>query len=404
MNTRAATAGSGIRKLPAMAHMFLRLMEGIRIGSLELTTPEGAHLTFRGQAAGPEAQVAIRDWSACSDILRSGDIGVAEAYRDHRMETPDLLAVLMLALANQDILEQTLHGNFLGTVFYKLRHLLNRNTRAGSRKNIHAHYDIGNSFYRLWLDPSMTYSAGIFPAPDTSLEAAQHAKYERLLDALDVRRGDHILEIGCGWGALAEHAATSRGCYVTGISLSREQLAWARKRVQGTPADGRTHFAYLDYRDLRGKFDAVISIEMFEAVGEAYWPSYFRKLRECLRPGARAAMQTITIADERFDGYRRGTDFIQQYIFPGGMLPSPARLGKEVEKSGLALTDTFDFGLDYATTLRFWRQNFEDALGEIRALGFDEAFIRIWRFYLCYCEAGFLSRRTSVCQALLTAP
>jgi len=403
----ASTQLVDAHKVPALARGFLGLMEKIQAGSVELQTPDGDTLNFQGAAAGPHAVLQINDWSACAAIIRSGDIGVAESYRDQKIDTPDLLSVLMLALANQETMEQTLHGSFLGTVFYRLRHLMNRNTRKGSKKNIHAHYDIGNDFYRQWLDASMTYSAAIFPEAETSasiesLELAQHAKYDRLLDQLDVKRGDHILEIGCGWGALAERAAL-RGCYVTGISLSQEQLAWAQQRVKGTPAEGRTHFKFMDYRELDGKFDAIVSIEMLEAVGQSYWPTYFSKIKSCLNTGGKAALQTITIANDRFDDYRRGTDFIQQYIFPGGMLPSHELLRKEVEAAGMNMGTPFFFGGDYATTLRLWRKNFEDQLETIRAQGFDEAFIRIWRFYLCYCEAGFLTRRTDVCQVMIHA-
>lgn len=389
------------RRVPALARQFLRLLEGLQAGTLELVTPQGETLRFRGAADGPAAVLQINDWAACAAILKSGDIGVAESYRDGLLDTPDLLALLLLALANQERLEQTLHGSFWGTLLYRLRHLLNRNTRSGSKKNIHAHYDIGNAFYQLWLDPSMTYSAALFGSRSDSLEQAQYAKYDRLLDMLELRRGDHLLEIGCGWGALAERAA-ARGCYVTGISLSLEQLAYARARVQGTPAEGRTHFRFLDYRDLEGRFDAIVSIEMLEAVGQAYWPLFFRTLGNCLKAGGKAALQSITIADERYDAYARGTDFIQQYIFPGGMLPSPSRLKAEIHGAGLQLLDDYRFGQDYARTLRLWRDSFEARLPEIRAQGFDEAFIRLWRFYLCYCEAGFLTQRTDVCQVLLS--
>lgn len=399
--TSVVSTLSDLRAIPTLARSFLRLLEGLRAGTLHLVTPGGEQLLFRGDLAGPEATLQINDWSACGAILKSGDIGVAEAYRDQKVDTPDLLALLMLALANQDVLERALHGSFWGTVLYRLRHLMNRNTRTGSRKNIHAHYDIGNPFYRLWLDPSMTYSSALFTQDGMSLEDAQHAKYDRLLDLLEVKRGDHLLEIGCGWGGLAERAA-ARGCYVTGISLSQEQLAYARERVRGTPAEGRTHFRFLDYRDLEGRFDAIISIEMLEAVGKEYWPSYFNTLRKCLKPGGKAAVQTITIADERFEDYQRGTDFIQQYIFPGGMLPSPTVLKQEIRHASLDLLDYHSFGLDYARTLRLWRENVEAALPQIREQGFDEAFIRLWRFYLCYCEAGFLTRRTDVCQVLMT--
>lgn len=396
----ASNALSAARKVPAIARGFLRLMEKIRIGSAELITPGGESLHFLGEHHGPHAELKIHDWSACAAIVRSGDIGVAESYRDGKIETPDLLAVLLLALANLDTLEQTLHGSFLGTVLYRLRHLLNRNSRTGSKKNIHAHYDIGNDFYRLWLDASMTYSAAIFSDPAESLQHAQERKYDRLLDLLAIKAGDHILEIGCGWGAFAERAA-ERGCHVTGISLSQEQLNHARLRVQGKDAEARTHFSFMDYRDLHGQYDAIVSIEMLEAVGEAYWPVYFSKIRQCLKPGGRAALQTITMDDERFDDYRRGTDFIQQYIFPGGMLPSPIRLEEQISRAGLQMDVPFFFGPDYALTLRHWRLGFENQLEAIRSQGFDEAFIRLWRFYLCYCEAGFLTRRTDVCQVLL---
>lgn len=388
-------------KAPALARGFLKLLEKISAGSVELITPDGESLHFNGLQVGPHAHLKINDWSACNDILKSGDIGVAEAYRDQKIETSDLLSVLLLALANQDILEKTLHGSFWGTLLYRLRHLMNRNTRQGSQKNIHAHYDIGNDFYRLWLDGSMTYSAALFQQENQSLTDAQHAKYDRLLELLEVKRGDHILEIGCGWGGFAERAA-ERGCYVTGISLSKEQLAWSRERVKGTAAEGRTHFVYQDYRDISGQYDAIVSIEMLEAVGQNYWPGYFRKIRESLKPGGKAALQSITIANDRFDDYQRGTDFIQQYIFPGGMLPSPEILSEEVRKSGLTIDNQHFFGLDYARTLRLWRDNFEESLEKINAQGFDDAFIRLWRFYLCYCEAGFLTQRTDVCQLLLS--
>lgn len=390
-------------RMPTLARTFLSLLERLQAGQLDVITPEGCQLSFKGSVNGTNATLQIHDWSGVVAILRSGDIGVAEAYRDRKIDTPDLLALLLLALENQDVLEKAVHGSFWGTLLYRLRHLMNRNTRTGSKKNIHAHYDIGNDFYRLWLDPSMTYSSGLFLHDHASLQEAQYAKYDRLLDLLEVRRGDHLLEIGCGWGAFAEHAALTRGCYVTGISLSREQLAWARERVRGTPAEGKTSFHFRDYRDLEGKFDGIVSIEMFEAVGESYWPSYFSTIANSLRPGCKAAIQTITIADDRFDSYRSGTDFIQQYIFPGGMLPSPRRLQDEIRKADLHVDNLFNFGPDYARTLRLWRENFEANLEAVMHQGFDDAFVRLWRFYYCYCEAGFLTRRTDVYQALVTS-
>ena len=387
--------------LPLKATLFIRMLEKLQAGSMKLTLPGGETLLFNGPQPGPHADLQIRDWSGVGRVLSGGDIGVAEAYRDGQIDSSDMLQVLLLALANEAVLDRALHGSFLGTVLYRVRHLLNRNTRRNSRRNIHAHYDIGNDFYRLWLDPGMTYSSALFTHPGQSLSDAQTAKYDRLLQALDVKPGQHILEIGCGWGAFAEYAATRYGCFVTGVSLSTEQLAWANQRVIGTPAEGKVEFRFCDYRDLKGQYDAIVSVEMLEAVGEEWWPTYFRQVKQLLKPGGRAAIQTITIANERFDDYRRKTDFIQQYIFPGGMLPSPQRLSREIADAGLNERDRFFFGPDYAETLKQWRHAFDRQLPAIRHQGFDSAFIRLWRFYYWYCEAGFLTGRTDVCQVVL---
>lgn len=390
---------------PAMARLLLALFERLRVGTLTVSFPDGQLRRYGGQQPGIDASLEIRDWSACGQILRAGDIGLAEAYRDRQIGIPDITALLLLAMANEDVLSQAFYGSFWGTLFYRLRHFFaNRNTRKGSKKNIHAHYDLGNDFYRLWLDPTMTYSAAIFSQPGMTLEAAQIAKYERLLARLDVRPGQHILEIGCGWGGFAEYAATTRGVRVTGISLSQEQLAWARERVKGKGIASLCEFRFQDYRDVRGRYDAVVSIEMIEAVGEAWWPSYFSKLHDVLKPGGRAALQSIVIADHRYADYSTKTDFIQQYIFPGGMLPSPERLRQQVERAQLEITDSFSFGRDYAETLRRWRAGFEAQLPEIARQGFDEPFQRLWRFYYDYCEAGFESGRTDVCQLILQRP
>ncbi|WP_022955904.1 SAM-dependent methyltransferase [Perlucidibaca piscinae] len=394
-----------IARAPAMARLLMNLLQRIEVGSLQLTLPSGSTLHAGGHTPGPDAALEIRDWSACGQILRSGDIGLAEAYRDRKLEIPDIPAFLLLAMANEAALEQAFYGSFWGTLLYKLKHFVgNRNTRKGSKKNIHAHYDLGNDFYRLWLDRTMTYSSALFSHPGQDLAEAQTAKYERLLDRLGVKAGDHILEIGCGWGGFAEHAASTRGVRVTGISLSREQLAWARERVRGTAIESLCEFRFQDYRDVRGQYDAIASIEMIEAVGESYWPSYFGQLHDLLKPGGRAGIQAILIADSRFDDYRRKTDFIQQYIFPGGMLLSPTRLRQCGETAGLQLQDMHCFGPDYAETLRRWRDGFEAHLTRIGEQGFDEAFQRIWRFYYGYCEAGFDAARTDVCQAVFTRP
>ena len=387
--------------LPLKAALFFRMLEKLQAGSMAVTLPNGETIHFQSQQPGPKADLLIRDWRGIGRILSGGDIGVAEAYRDGWIDSSDMLQVLLLALANEQALDRALHGSFLGTVLYRIRHLLNRNTKRNSRRNIHAHYDIGNSFYRVWLDEGMTYSSALFSHAGQTLADAQTAKYDRLLQALQVKPGDHILEIGCGWGAFAEYAAATYGCFVTGVSLSQEQLAWARARIPGTAAEGKVEFHYRDYRDLSGHYDAIVSVEMLEAVGEAWWPVYFDKLKQLLKPGGRAAIQTITIANDRFDCYRSKTDFIQQYIFPGGMLPSPQRLDEEVRRAGLQEEDRFFFGQDYAETLRLWRTAFDRHLPVIRSQGFDDAFIKLWRFYYWYCEAGFLTGRTDVCQLLL---
>lgn len=389
-------------QVPLKASLFIKMLDKLAYGSMRLTLPDGEKIFFNGKHAGIEADLHIKNWLAVSKILQSGDIGVAEAYRDDWIDSDNMLNVLLLALANEQALDKALYGSFLGTLIYRVKHWLNRNTKANSKKNIHAHYDIGNDFYRLWLDSSMTYSSAYFSGQSQSLEQAQYAKYDRLLKQLNVKAGDHILEIGCGWGAFAEYAAREYGCFVTGISLSKEQLAYAEQRIANKPYANQIHFKFCDYRDLRGKYDAIVSIEMLEAVGEQWWPTYFAKVASCLRQGGKAAIQTITISNERFDDYRLKTDFIQQYIFPGGMLPSPEKLYQQSQQANLTITDFVDFGLDYAHTLKLWRESFDAQLPQIRALGFDEAFIRIWRFYYWYCEAGFLTKRTGVCQVLLT--
>ena len=399
MTTQSVTLNN---TMPLKANLLFKMLEKLEQGTMRLTLPTGDQLVFNGKHAGIEAHLHIKDWAAVNKIIRSGDIGVAEAYRDGWIDSSNMLDVLLLALANEQALDNALHGSFLGTLIYRLRHWLNRNTKANSQKNIHAHYDIGNDFYRLWLDESMTYSSAYFTDPHQDLVSAQYAKYDRLLQQLGVKAGDHILEIGCGWGAFAEYAAQEYGCFVTGISLSKAQLAYANQRIKDSNVADKIHFKYCDYRDITGKYDAIVSVEMLEAVGEAWWPSYFDKVASCLVQGGKAAIQTITIANHRFADYSRNTDFIQQYIFPGGMLPSPDKLYQLSKQAHLTVTDYLDFGLDYAKTLKLWRENFEQQLPNIKKQGFDEAFIKIWRFYYWYCEAGFISKRTSVCQLLLT--
>jgi len=395
------TGSAPIESEPAAARWLFRLLSQLRHGSIDIRCPDGRTQSFKGARPGPHAMLALADWKVCGDMLGRGDIGLAEAYIAGRADSADLMQLLLLGALNEQAIEQAMHGRWWATLVYRLRHLLRPNSRRGSRRNIHAHYDLGNDFYRLWLDPTMTYSAALFEGDAArTLAAAQAAKYARILRALDARPGQHILEVGCGWGGFAEHAARA-GCRVTGITISQAQLEYAQQRITAAGLQDRVEFKLLDYRDLVGQFDHLVSIEMFEAVGERYWPDYFAMVRNRLAAGGRAVVQSITIADAKFERYRSGTDFIQQYVFPGGMLPSPRRFRELAAERGLAVTEMHAFGLDYAETLRRWHERFNSVAQQVQAQGFDERFMRTWRFYLAYCEAGFRAQATDVMQACL---
>ncbi len=357
------------------------LLEGLRGGLLEVRLPDGGIALF-GDGESPQIW-QVHDETVFGRILARGDIGLAETYLDGLWDSPDLTALLALLASNRAALKKGIYGSWRGLIAARVRHWLNRNSRSGSRRNIMAHYDLGNDFYARWLDPSMSYSSALYrEADDGSLETAQWAKYRRILQRLHARPGQQVLEIGCGWGGFAE-MAHAEGLRVTGLTLSPAQLAWAQARVPD--ADLRLQ----DYRDLQGQFDHVVSIEMFEAVGERYWPGYFRSVAKALKPGGKAVIQSITIDEGLFGQYRKGTDFIQQFIFPGGLLPSRTAFRQAAWKQGLSVQNEYAFGLDYAQTLAEWRKAFEANWAEIAPLGFDETFRRLWRLYLCYCEAGF---------------
>lgn len=386
---------------PASGRLLLALLERIRVGHLILVTPDGQQRVFGDPHAAPGVRLELRDWRACGAILRKGDIGFAEAWRAFWVETPDLAALLRVAIRNERALQRTVYGGWLSQVWYGVRHRLRRNTRTGSRRNIHAHYDLGNAFYARWLDRSLTYSGAVFDGRfHQSLETAQHAKYQRIIDTLGLRAGMRVLEIGCGWGGFAIHAARL-GIHVHGVTISLAQLEFAQMRVTEARLSGRVKLELRDYRTLTGQYDGIVSIEMFEAVGEQFWPAYFRILRERLGPRAQALVQTITIDHARFAAYRASSDFIREFIFPGGMLPSPQRFIAAAQRAKLAAQVSLAFGRDYAETLRRWRSGFEAQLEAIRAQGFDETFIRTWRLYLAYCEAGFDEGRTDVIQFVL---
>ncbi len=386
---------------PSSAQWTLKLLTKLRKGRLELVTPEGVHLLFGGDEDQPSAKIKLNSWSVCQRALKAGDIGFAEAYIAGEWETNDIASVLGVFLENRKAVEKVIYGSFLGSIAYKIKHLLNRNTKAQARKNIHAHYDLGNPFYQLWLDPSMTYSSALFDGDTSlSLEQAQDAKYMAMINYLQPKLGDQVLEIGCGWGGFAEKAC-SAGAKLVGLTLSTEQLAYAKERLTKQGLGEHADFRLQDYRDCRGQFDHIASIEMFEAVGEEYWPAYFQSVNRLLKKGGKAAIQTIVIDDALFDRYRKGTDFIQQYIFPGGMLPSPSKFRAMAEKHGLRVVSEKAFGKDYAETLRQWRAQFMGTLEQVKNQGFDDPFIRTWEFYLAYCEAGFEYESTDVIQFYL---
>ncbi|UCE33007.1 MAG: class I SAM-dependent methyltransferase [Burkholderiales bacterium] len=402
------------------------MLARIRVGSLRIELPDGTVLRVGApgpadrvdrvdrvdrprapgpapaeRVAGPSATIRIADWRVFGDVLSSGDIGFGEGYMRGDWSSPGLSDLLRLLVANRDALEAAVYGRWWGRWLHRLRHLVKHNTRAQARRNIRAHYDLGNAFYRLWLDPSMTYSSALFEAdPNRSLQQAQQAKYERVLRQLGLSAGARVLEIGCGWGGLAERAAAS-GLHLTGLTLSREQHDYAATQLARAGLADRVRLLLQDYRDTEGRFDGIASIEMFEAVGEAYWPDYFSCLKRNLAPGGRAVIQTIVIDDALFERYRSGTDFIQQYVFPGGMLASDRVFGSQAQRSGLRIADAYRFGGDYARTLAQWREAFTARLPDVRAQGFDEPFLRMWEFYLAYCEAGFAVGNIDVVQYTL---
>lgn len=379
-----------------LSRWFLRrLLSHIKIGRLTVFTPDGARHCSAQAVAGPQATMILTSWRAMRRLLLDGDIGLADAYRDGDLYTPDLTALIELGARNDATLRKLVSGAWPARLLNRVRHRLNANTRSGSRRNIAAHYDLGNEFYGHWLDASMMYSSALYADPTETLEAAQQRRLDRLVAMLGLSGGERVLEIGCGWGALAERLARE-GCRVTAITLSPAQLEAAQRRIAEAGLAERASVLLQDYRDVSGEFDRIVSIEMIEAVGRAYWPSYFATLSRSLRPGGRVVLQAITIDDAMFEDYQQGTDFIQRYIFPGGCLPSVPALKRSAMAAGLGVVEQLDFGDSYALTLKDWRRRFLERWNEIAPLGFDEPFRRLWEFYLCYCEAGFRARTIDV--------
>ena len=379
----------------------LRRLEKLHCGRLILELPDGQRHCFTGAHSGPTAELTILHGRFFRRLLSGGDIGFAEALIDGDCESPDLTALVTLAALNEAEMGKLLMANPATKTLLRLLHQLRHNSRAGSKRNISRHYDLGNDFYAHWLDLSMTYSAGLFDSFSDDLDTAQTRKFERMANLARIQCGDHVLEIGCGWGGFALWAARSLDCRFTCVTISQAQHDWFARRIQEEGLGERIALKLQDYRDLNLKADAIVSIEMLEAVGERYWPVYFDTVKACLKPQARAALQVITIDEERYESYRRESDFIQNFVFPGGFLPSRRALSKAAAAQGLEVLEDRGYGADYARTLAFWQERFEQAWPEISALGYDEAFRRKWNYYLAYCEAGFRVRRIDLRQIAL---
>ena len=394
-----------IQSAPMAARRVLQLLEKMEHGTLTVQFPDRSSKVY-GNGAMPHAAISLRNWNVFLASMKSGDIGFAETYIAGDWTTPALSDLLRVMIQNRRVVEDLIYGSWWGRMIYRVKHLLNRNHKANSRKNIHAHYDLGNAFYELWLDGTMNYSSALFEGDfSRSMQVAQNAKVRRALQATDVTAGSRVLEIGCGWGALAEMATLEMGAHVTGVTLSTEQLAFANARMKWNGKAEQADLRLQDYRDIDdGPYDAVCSIEMIEAVGQEYWPTYFQTVSKMLKPGGKACIQSIVIDDALFDRYVKSTDFIQQYIFPGGCLPSPSEFRRQARLAGLEVVDELKFGPDYAETLRRWRHDFLAHEAQVLTLGFDTAFIRTWEFYLAYCEAAFDEANTDVIQFTLKKP
>ena len=386
------------KNLPRYFGQVFDMASDMNSGRLDFALPDGRIFRAEGKNAGPVAQVDIHNPEVFARLIREGDLGFSDAYLEHWWSTPDLQAFMDWVHADNDDLYDGFPGMGLVRFYEKLRFWLQSNSKRQARKNISHHYDLGNDFYGLWLDETMTYSSALFTTGQESLEAAQIAKYASMVDQMGVKEGDHVLEIGCGWGGFAEYAAKERGLKVTGLTISKEQLEYSKKRIESKGLQDKVNIKLQDYRDEEGRYDGIASIEMFEAVGQKYWPVYFETIKNCLHPGRQATLQIITVQDARWEVYQRGVDFIQKYIFPGGMLPSPNALKAEVQNAGLSVVKSKEFGLSYSQTLRRWHDVFNAKWDQAAALGFDDRFRRMWNFYLTSCAATFESGNCDVTQ------
>ncbi|WP_404815021.1 class I SAM-dependent methyltransferase [Celeribacter naphthalenivorans] len=398
------TSTEGQDDLPRYFNNVFAVAQEMARGQLDFALPDGRVFRASGQAPGPVARLDVKSDDVFARLIREGDLGFCEDYLDGGWSTPDLMAFMDLLHAGNDDLYDGFPGMAFVRAYERMRHWMNSNTRRQAKKNISYHYDLGNAFYGLWLDETMTYSSALFETGQESLGAAQIAKYKSMVDEMGVKPGDHVLEIGCGWGGFAEYAAGERGLKVTGLTISEEQFRFAAQRIQKAGLSERVQLKLQDYRDETAQYDGIASIEMFEAVGEKYWPVYFGKIRECLKADAQATLQIITLQDKRFETYRKGVDFIQKYIFPGGMLPSPTVLREEIGKAGLKTVKSREFGESYSITLRRWYETFNAKWDEIEAMGFDDRFRRMWNFYLTSCAATFHGGNCDVTQITIAHP
>lgn len=392
------------QNLPRYFSRVFNLVGKLNSGRVDFVLPDGRKFRAEGKSPGPVAEITINNPEVFARLIREGDLGFSDAYLDGWWTTPDLQSFMDFIHADNDDMYDGFSGIAIVRAWEKARFWFQSNSKRQALKNISYHYDLGNDFYSLWLDDTMTYSSALFNTGQESLENAQIAKYASMIDQMGVKPGDHVLEIGCGWGGFAEYAAKERGLKVTGLTISKEQLLYAQKRIKNKGLEDKVDLKLQDYRDETGVYDGVASIEMFEAVGERYWPIYFETIKHCLKPGRQATLQIITVHDARWDVYRKSVDFIQKYIFPGGMLPSPTVLRQEVTKAGLRVQHSIEFGKSYSQTLRRWFDVFNDQWDTINDMGFDDRFRRMWNFYLTSCAATFESGNCDVTQITLQKP
>lgn len=383
------------------AKFFMQVLKKAKHGSVKVTFPDGTGGTF-GEGA-LVASLKLNNWKVIDELVNKGDLGLAEGIIDAHIEVDNVAALVEWACRNDQALGQTLHGTWLGTILYQVKRVLSRNSKAGAKRNIVSHYDLGNDFYKLWLDKTMTYSSGIFQNEADTLETAQLNKYDRMIDMLGIQSSDHILEIGCGWGGFFSRAVERTGCKVTAVMNSPKQANHNRQLIADKKMKQHIDLQEIDYRDISGKYDKIVSIEMIEAVGEQYWDTYFQKVAGSLKGKGKAIIQGITIHDDLFYSYRQKTDFIQNYIFPGGMLLANSIFDRKSKENGMKLTDQFEFGISYADTLKQWRENFNKVESQVTSMGFDAKFMRMWNLYLSYCEGAFRAGRINVGQYLLEA-